>query len=269
MVNISPALWEQLKKVPALPPPPGVTSNLENREVPNHFEWIITATLGFTFTTILILIRIYTKFFIIKSHGWEDCKLLTYSPSLPASIIYKNKNKKRPLLIKFIDRYIGACMGTSFFFFLDSFFASSSDLFLPPSLIHSFIHFDERERERERVGGRGGRLVWGWKEVGLIEFLKQKFAYCTYRLDLSHTWHTMSNVSKPVLASINGISPLQRLGLLPRQASQLLPPPPPTPTWMEKSHFFPHIKRRSTNERANEHWHDRERERERFLGRDD
>lgn len=88
MVNISPALWEQLKKVPALPPPPGVISNLANREVPNHFEWIITATLGLTFTTILVLIRIYTKFFIIKSHGWEDCKL-----KLPCLlIIFKRTN---------------------------------------------------------------------------------------------------------------------------------------------------------------------------------
>lgn len=84
MVNISPALWEQLKKVPALPPPPGVISNLANRDVPDYFEWIITASLGLTFTTILVLIRIYTKCFIIKSHGWEDCKPLL---SVPAVII--------------------------------------------------------------------------------------------------------------------------------------------------------------------------------------
>lgn len=99
MVNISPALWEQLKKVPALPPPPGVTSNLANREVPNHFEWIITATLGFTFTTILVLIRIYTKFFIIKSHGWEDCKLLYSLTPLLCLLLSFVKKKKYQLLI--------------------------------------------------------------------------------------------------------------------------------------------------------------------------
>lgn len=76
MENISPALWELLKKVPALPPPPGVIPDLANREVPNHFEWIITATLGLTFTSILVLIRLYTKILIFKSHGWEDCKLI-------------------------------------------------------------------------------------------------------------------------------------------------------------------------------------------------
>lgn len=102
MVNISPALWEQLKKVPALPPPPGVISNLANHEVPNHFEWVITATLGLTFTTILVLIRVYTKFFIIKSHGWEDCGLIPYTANI----------RKDHLLI--IDRYLGACMGAPF-----------------------------------------------------------------------------------------------------------------------------------------------------------
>lgn len=147
MVNISPALWEQLKKVPALPPPPGVTSNLGNREVPNHFEWIITAILGFTFTTILVLIRIYTKFFIIKSHGWEDCKLpyLLYSPSLPAVYYHLEKKKKkrekknRPAVNK------NSLIDTSVLAWVRLFFGLLFRLFILPFffLPHSFIHSSE------------------------------------------------------------------------------------------------------------------------------
>lgn len=57
-----------------LPPPPGVTPNFVNPES-LHSEWVLMMSMCLTFTTIFVFLRMYTKLVIIKSHGWEDCKL--------------------------------------------------------------------------------------------------------------------------------------------------------------------------------------------------
>lgn len=61
-----------LSKIPALTPPPGVTPNFENPE--NFFGTIIgTIVVCLTLTTFLAWTRIYTRLFITKSVGWDDC----------------------------------------------------------------------------------------------------------------------------------------------------------------------------------------------------
>ena len=65
-----------------LPPPPGVTPNFVNPES-LHTEWVLMMSMCLTFTTIFICVRMYTKLVIIKSHGWEDCKLSSYDLNSP------------------------------------------------------------------------------------------------------------------------------------------------------------------------------------------
>lgn len=63
------------RDTPALQPPPGITSNFDN---PYNIKPEINAALGVCLgvSTVLVWLRLYTRFFIIKCHGWEDCKLL-------------------------------------------------------------------------------------------------------------------------------------------------------------------------------------------------
>ena len=62
-----------LATIPALPPPPGVVSNFENP--PSEATSIITVTAVFlAFMLAMVMMRIYTKGWIIRSLGWDDCK---------------------------------------------------------------------------------------------------------------------------------------------------------------------------------------------------
>lgn len=68
-----------------LPPPPGVIPNFVN---PYSRGWLIilTIVICLTLTTLLIGIRICTKFLITKSHGWEDCKYIFLSQSVTITL---------------------------------------------------------------------------------------------------------------------------------------------------------------------------------------
>lgn len=56
-----------------LPPPPGVTPNFV--DPPSRQGQIIAAVgICLAFTTLLVCVRLYTVFCIIKSHGWADCE---------------------------------------------------------------------------------------------------------------------------------------------------------------------------------------------------
>ena len=57
----------------ALPPPPGVKPNFVD---PENFHPAMIATIVFclALTTLLTVARVYTKLFISKTHGWDDCK---------------------------------------------------------------------------------------------------------------------------------------------------------------------------------------------------
>lgn len=73
--------------MPGLEPPPGVTPNFVNP----YNQTAITVTVVavcLPITTSLVLIRIYAKSRLIKSHGWEDCKLLSESESSHALILF-------------------------------------------------------------------------------------------------------------------------------------------------------------------------------------
>jgi hypothetical protein len=60
--------------LPALAPPPGVEPNFENPESLQHPE---LAVLQFVIATVAVIIRLYTKQFIVGRLLSEDCKLVS------------------------------------------------------------------------------------------------------------------------------------------------------------------------------------------------
>lgn len=59
---------------PALTPPPGVKSNFVN---PPNMDFIVILTISIctSFSTIAILLRLYTKLIVIRKVVFEDCML--------------------------------------------------------------------------------------------------------------------------------------------------------------------------------------------------
>lgn len=66
---------------PAGTPPAGVTPNFDNPPNLNNTFLVGTLVLCLSFATVAVLIRLYTKLFLIRSVAYEDCK--TYSSSYP------------------------------------------------------------------------------------------------------------------------------------------------------------------------------------------
>ena len=67
------AALQSLLNGPAGMPPPGVIPNFDNP--PNlHVPFYIIASLTLSFATFAVIIRIYTKYFLLRSMGYEDCK---------------------------------------------------------------------------------------------------------------------------------------------------------------------------------------------------
>ena len=59
--------------VGGLPPPPGVVPDFNN---PALGYVIVSFAICLIMTTLVVWVRMYTVFFVIKSHGWADCKNL-------------------------------------------------------------------------------------------------------------------------------------------------------------------------------------------------
>lgn len=57
---------------PAMKPPNGVTPNFEHPRGMGS-EVYTTLFLSIVISTVFVWTRLYTKHFIIKTHGWEDC----------------------------------------------------------------------------------------------------------------------------------------------------------------------------------------------------
>lgn len=59
--------------VPAKPPPPGVKSNFINPQS-RQPEMIAINAILLTIATLFLLMRLWTRSFITRSIGWDDCK---------------------------------------------------------------------------------------------------------------------------------------------------------------------------------------------------
>ena len=93
---------DRLLQSPAMKPPPGLTPNLKNP--PKHFfaDRLVTMVLCLTFATLFVAMRMYTKLFVMKRHGWEDCKIIDHMNQI--FLIY--------------DRYMFLSMGTGIRIFI-------------------------------------------------------------------------------------------------------------------------------------------------------
>ena len=72
---------QELLNGPAGTPPIGVMPNFDN---PPSLEFylIFTITVCVTLATVVVLLRMYTKIFIIRSLANEDCKLLSSASAM-------------------------------------------------------------------------------------------------------------------------------------------------------------------------------------------
>lgn len=59
---------------PAMSPPAGVIPNFHD---PPNFDVLVTLTIALcvTFGTLAVLLRMYTKVYILRALAWEDCRL--------------------------------------------------------------------------------------------------------------------------------------------------------------------------------------------------
>lgn len=65
--------WYDRGNISAVPAPPGVTSNFVNP--PSKAYWdVVTQAVCLTIATLLVAMRMYTKFNVLKSPGWDDCE---------------------------------------------------------------------------------------------------------------------------------------------------------------------------------------------------
>ena len=73
----TPAQLKQLLDEPAIDPPPGVTSSLDN---PPNIDTVcyLTFSLCVGFASLAVAIRMYTKHFIIHSITYDDCEFYTF-----------------------------------------------------------------------------------------------------------------------------------------------------------------------------------------------
>ena len=77
----SQAALRTLLEGPAMSPPPGVTPNFHD---PPNLDAFIALTLAVcvTFSTLAVLLRMYTKVFILRALAWEDCRSLCFLQNL-------------------------------------------------------------------------------------------------------------------------------------------------------------------------------------------
>lgn len=61
-----------LSKVPAAPPPPGVTPNFDNPPSEEYEIYSISIAMCAT-ATVVLLARLYTRTFILRATGLDDC----------------------------------------------------------------------------------------------------------------------------------------------------------------------------------------------------
>lgn len=80
--SLTPGQLESLLSGPAVTPPSGVISNLDN---PPNIDAIcyMTFSLCVSLAILAVIIRVYTKYFLIRSIAYEDCeygKLFSSAP---------------------------------------------------------------------------------------------------------------------------------------------------------------------------------------------
>jgi len=75
-MDISSLTPEMLQKIPAMKAPPGHFTDFANpgHDGSNAHQTVIVTGFLTALTVAVLLLRLYTKFVVIKSSGWEDCE---------------------------------------------------------------------------------------------------------------------------------------------------------------------------------------------------
>ena len=71
----------------AIPPPPGITQNFVNPPIAAQDAYILVAV-GVAIAGSLLLLRLYTKAYILKKFGWEDGRFAPMSQSRAIKLTY-------------------------------------------------------------------------------------------------------------------------------------------------------------------------------------
>ncbi|MCJ1470231.1 hypothetical protein MMC07_008876 [Pseudocyphellaria aurata] len=75
LANLTPEQLNSLSNVPALQPPPGVVPNFLNPE--NQIRSFLVATsLELGIMTVFVLVRFYSKSFLVRKYSWDDLTVL-------------------------------------------------------------------------------------------------------------------------------------------------------------------------------------------------
>lgn len=65
--------FPDLSKIPALPAPKGWVTDF-NSPVNRAVEYIAVSSIVVPLAFICVVLKLYTKFFVIHRPGWDDCK---------------------------------------------------------------------------------------------------------------------------------------------------------------------------------------------------
>lgn len=76
-MSLSPEYLEAILNGPALLAPPGVTTNFNSKDSNAVYVLPVAVTVA-SITTILLILRIYTKRVLTRSMAWEDCKVSNF-----------------------------------------------------------------------------------------------------------------------------------------------------------------------------------------------
>lgn len=84
--GLTPDQLHALASYPLIPPPKGVTPNFINPVDHNKPLYIVTSLL-FGIMTTFVIIRAYTKTYIIRSYSWDDCMYNLLSPCILIQVL--------------------------------------------------------------------------------------------------------------------------------------------------------------------------------------
>jgi hypothetical protein len=75
-MDISQLTPAMLQKLPAMAPPPGHFTDFANpgHDGSNAHQTVVVSAVLTALTVVILLLRLYTKFVVIKAPGWDDCR---------------------------------------------------------------------------------------------------------------------------------------------------------------------------------------------------
>lgn len=80
--GISTEKQQEYMQIPMGKPPPGVIPRYEDFPRPLRGGMIASTILGSVLTTVLVLMRLYTRKFVIKKLWWDDCTIFFLATAL-------------------------------------------------------------------------------------------------------------------------------------------------------------------------------------------